>query len=532
MTHKILVSDPISEEGLHSLLSHPDFEVDIKTDLTPEQLVDIIPQYEGLIVRSQTQVTLDVINKAQQLKVIARAGVGVDNIDIEAATLKGILVVNAPDGNTISATEHSVAMILAMARNIPQAHASLKSKEWNRKAFKGVELYQKTLGVIGAGRIGLGVAKRLQSFGMKILAFDPYLTEEKAQQLDIQLATVDEIATNADFVTVHTPLTPKTRGIINANFFAKAKPSLQIINVARGGIINEQDLLNALDNNQIAHAALDVFEHEPPTSSPLLDHDKIIITPHLGASTVEAQEKVAISVANEMIDILENGNVTNAVNAPKLNLNNIDEVTQQWIEVGELSGELAIQLLEEVPREIKITFNGEVSEKDTDLIIHSIVTRILQQDLGERVNLINAMALLKEQGVTHHIENRASQGTFSNYIQIHLIGEQEEVKIGATVVSGFGPRIVRINDYSVDFKPNAYQFISYHADKPGMVGLTGQLLGKHDINIASMSLGRHSEGGQAMMVLSVDQPVTQEVINELYQAGGFEKIYGTTLSVK
>ncbi len=223
MAHKILVSDPISEEGLHSLLSHPDFEVDIKTDLTPEQLVDVIPHYEGLIVRSQTQVTVDVINQAQQLKVIARAGVGVDNIDIEAATLKGILVVNAPDGNTISATEHSVAMILAMARNIPQAHASLKSKEWNRKAFKGVELYQKTLGVIGAGRIGLGVAKRLQSFGMKILAFDPYLTEEKAQQLDIQLATVDEIAANADFVTVHTPLTPKTRGIINADFFAKAK---------------------------------------------------------------------------------------------------------------------------------------------------------------------------------------------------------------------------------------------------------------------------------------------------------------------
>lgn len=328
MKHNILVSDPISTDGLQSLLNHSDFNVDIKTDLDEQSLLDIIGNYEGLIVRSQTQVTQQVIKKANKLKVIARAGVGVDNIDIDAATLQGILVINAPDGNTISATEHSVAMILAMARNIPQAHASLKNKEWNRKAFKGVELYQKTLGVIGAGRIGIGVAQRLQSFGMKVLAYDPYLTEDKAQQLGVKLATIDEIARQADFVTVHTPLTPKTKGIVNADFFSKAKPTLQIINVARGGIINEDDLLNALDNNQIARAALDVFENEPPTDSPLIEHEKIIVTPHLGASTIEAQEKVAVSVSEEIIDILENGNVTHAVNAPKISFNDIDEITQ------------------------------------------------------------------------------------------------------------------------------------------------------------------------------------------------------------
>ena len=532
MKHNILVSDPISTDGLQSLLNHSDFNVDIKTDLDEQSLLDIIGNYEGLIVRSQTQVTQQVIKKANKLKVIARAGVGVDNIDIDAATLQGILVINAPDGNTISATEHSVAMILAMARNIPQAHASLKNKEWNRKAFKGVELYQKTLGVIGAGRIGIGVAQRLQSFGMKVLAYDPYLTEDKAQQLGVKLATIDEIARQADFVTVHTPLTPKTRGIVNADFFSKAKPTLQIINVARGGIINEDDLLNALNNNQIARAALDVFEHEPPTDSPLIEHDKIIVTPHLGASTIEAQEKVAVSVSEEIIDILENGNVTHAVNAPKISFNDIDEITQQWIEIGELSGELAIQLIEGAPREIKVTFNGDVAKQETDLITRSIVKQILQQDLGDRVNIINAFALLNEQGVTRNVEKRASQGTFSNYIQVHLVSDTEEVKIGATVIAGFGARIVRINDYSVDFKPNAYQLVSYHGDKPGMVGLTGQLLGRHNINIASMSLGRNVQGGQAMMVLSIDQPVTENIINELYDVGGFDKIYGTTLSVK
>ncbi|MCU7258383.1 hypothetical protein NYR20_32685, partial [Pseudomonas aeruginosa] len=286
MSHKILVSDPISDEGIKSLLEHPDFDVDIQTDLTEETLLNIIPDYEGLIVRSQTQVTDQIIEAASNLKVIARAGIGVDNINIEAATLKGILVINAPDGNTISATEHSIAMILAMARNIPQAHQSLKAGEWNRKAFRGTELYKKTLGIIGAGRIGLGVAKRAQSFGMQILAFDPYLTEDKAKSLDIQLATVDEIASKSDFITVHTPLTPKTKGIVGENFFKKAKPNLQIINVARGGIIDEDALINALDHAQISRAAIDVFEHEPPLDSPLIKHDKIIVTPHLGASTV------------------------------------------------------------------------------------------------------------------------------------------------------------------------------------------------------------------------------------------------------
>ncbi|MEQ6029563.1 NAD(P)-dependent oxidoreductase [Staphylococcus saccharolyticus] len=317
MSHKILVSDPISEDGLQIILNHKDFEVDIQTDLTEKELLNIIDNYDGLIVRSQTQVTERIINQATQLKIIARAGVGIDNIDINAATLKGILVINAPDGNTISATEHSVAMLLAMARNIPQAHQSLRHKEWNRKAFRGIELYSKTLAVIGAGRIGLGVAKRAQSFGMKILAKVRFC------------------------YCTHTSYTKNTWHCWGS-FFKKAKSSLQIINVARGGIIDESTLVNALDDGLIDRAALDVFRHEPPIDSPLIAHEKIVVTPHLGASTVEAQEKVAVSVSEEIVEILTNGTVKHAVNAPKMDLDNVDENIKNFVDLSTTIGEFSI----------------------------------------------------------------------------------------------------------------------------------------------------------------------------------------------
>ncbi|PTI14478.1 phosphoglycerate dehydrogenase [Staphylococcus warneri] len=531
MSHKILVSDPISDEGIKSLLEHPDFDVDIQTDLTEETLVNIIPDYEGLIVRSQTQVTDQIIEAASNLKVIARAGVGVDNINIEAATLKGILVINAPDGNTISATEHSIAMILAMARNIPQAHQSLKAGEWNRKAFRGTELYKKTLGIIGAGRIGLGVAKRAQSFGMQILAFDPYLTEDKAKSLDIQLATVDEIASKSDFVTVHTPLTPKTKGIVGENFFKKAKPNLQIINVARGGIIDEDALINALDHAQISRAAIDVFEHEPPLDSPLIKHDKIIVTPHLGASTVEAQEKVAVSVSNEIIDILTKGTVEHAVNAPKMDMNEVDQNVKDYLSLATTIGEFGIQLLEGAPSEVTITYGGDVAKIDTSLISRTIVSNILKEDFGDEVNIINALALLNQQDVTYQIEKNKNESGFSNYIELSLSNDKDTIKIGGTVLSGFGPRIVRINNFSLDFKPNQYQIVTCHNDQPGIVGKTGNLLGDNGINIGSMTLGRTIEGGQALMILSIDQPASQTLVTELNNAIPFNKIISTKLTL-
>lgn len=529
--YKILVSDPISPDGLKSLTDHSDFNVDIQTDLNETELAEIIPNYEGLIVRSQTQVTSNIIAAAPNLKVIARAGVGVDNIDVEAATKHGVIVINAPDGNTISATEHSMAMILSMARNVPQAHQSLKNGKWDRKAYRGTELYNKTLGVIGAGRIGIGIAKRAQSFGMNILAFDPYLSEDKAKELNVTRATVDEIAEQADFVTVHTPLTPKTRGIVDKAFFEKAKPTLQIINVARGGIIDEDALVEALDTNQIQGAAIDVFESEPATESPLVAHDKIIVTPHLGASTVEAQEKVAVSVANEIIDIFEHGNVVNAINAPKMSFNEINDELKPYIELSKLTGEVGIQLLEKAPRELQIKYKGDIALDDTSLLTRTLVSGVLRQDLAERVNLINALVLLNEQGVSYNIEKDTKHRGFSNYIELTLINKDTQIKIGATVLNGYGPRIVRINEYPVDFKPEKHQLVINHNDRPGIVGRTGQILGEYNINIASMHLGRTNQGGNALMILSIDHPVTQDVIDALYEIEGFNLIRSVELDV-
>ncbi|MDH9160840.1 phosphoglycerate dehydrogenase [Staphylococcus succinus] len=529
--YKILVSDPISPEGLKSLFDHKDFEIETNTELNESELIEKIVDFEGLIVRSQTQVTADIIAAAPNLKVIARAGVGVDNIDVDAATKHGVIVINAPDGNTISATEHSMAMILSMARNIPQAHLSLKDGRWDRKTFRGTELYNKTLGVIGAGRIGLGVAKRAQSFGMHILAFDPYLSEDKAKELNVTRATVEEIAEQADFVTVHTPLTPKTKGIVGEAFFEKAKPTLQIINVARGGIIDEEALLKALDNNQIQTAAIDVFETEPATESPLVKHDKVIVTPHLGASTVEAQEKVAVSVANEIIDIFENGNVLNAINAPKMTYSEINDELKPYIELTKLTGEVGIQLLEKAPRELQIKYEGDIALDDTSLLTRTLVSGVLRQDLGERVNLINALVLLNEQGVSYNIEKNTKHRGFSNYIELTLINKDTKITIGATVLNGYGPRIVRINDYPVDFKPEQYQLVVNHTDKPGIVGHTGQILGEYNINIASMHLGRTNQGGNALMVLSIDHPVNEDVINSLYSIEGFNLVRNVELDI-
>ncbi|MBO1221613.1 phosphoglycerate dehydrogenase [Staphylococcus nepalensis] len=530
--YKILVSDPISPEGLKSLTEHKDFEVDVNTELSKTELAETITNYEGLIVRSQTQVTSDIISAAPNLKVIARAGVGVDNIDVDAATKHGVIVINAPDGNTISATEHSMAMILSMARNVPQAHQSLKNGKWDRKIYRGTELYNKTLGVIGAGRIGIGVAKRAQSFGMNILAFDPYLSEDKAKELNVTRATVEEIAEQADFVTVHTPLTPKTKGIVDKAFFDKAKPTLQIINVARGGIIDEDALIEALDANQIQGAAIDVFETEPATDSPLVAHDKIIVTPHLGASTVEAQEKVAVSVANEIVDIFEQGNVVNAINAPKMSFNEINDELKPYIELSKLTGEVGIQLLEKAPRELQIKYKGDIAIDDTSLLTRTLVSGVLRQDLAERVNLINALVLLNEQGVSYNIEKDTKHRGFSNYIELTLINKDTQIKIGATVLNGYGPRIVRINDYPVDFKPEKHQLVINHNDRPGIVGRTGQILGEYNINIASMHLGRTNQGGNALMVLSIDHPVTQDVIEALYEIEGFNLIRSVELNVE
>lgn len=531
MGYKVLVLDPISEDGIKELLNHPNYEVDINTGLNEEQILEIVHDYHALIVRSQTTVTEKIIRYARQLRVIARAGVGVDNIDINGATKHGVIVINAPDGNTISATEHTMAMMLSLTRNIPRAHKELSDGRWNRGAHKGIELYGKTLGIIGVGKIGFGVAKRAKSFGMKIVAFDPYLSDEKADEADIQKLEIDEIAEVADFITVHTPLTPQTRGIVGVDFFKKAKPGVQLINVARGGIIDESALLDALNEGIVGGASLDVFTEEPPTNSELLSHPRIVVTPHLGASTVEAQEKVAVSVSREIIDILENNTIIHAVNAPKIS-ENINKELKPYLNITSHMGAVGIQLLNRPPSEIKVKYHGDIALDDTSILSRSFVASLLRPHFGESVNIINAMYYLQEQDVTYQVEKGGRAHGYSNYLEVELTNNEENLILGASVLDGYGERIIKINNYQVDIKPREHLLIINHIDRPGIIGDLGYTLGKNNVNIASMQLGRSTEGGEALLSLSLDSSVDEDTMNVLKEIEGFKRVRQVDLSVK
>ncbi|MFB9860542.1 phosphoglycerate dehydrogenase [Salinicoccus siamensis] len=526
---KVLVLDPVNEEGLKELVDHPNYGVDVHIGLAEEEILNIVHGYQALIVRSQTQITETIIQYARNLKVIARAGAGVDNIDVDAATKYGVIVINAPDGNTISATEHTMAMMLALTRQIPAAHKALSEGKWDRKKYKGTEMYGKVLGIIGVGKIGFGVAKRAQSFGMRVIAFDPYLSDEKAQEAEIEKMEVEEIASNADFLTVHTPLTPQTTGIVGESFFARAKPGLKIVNVARGGIIDETALLSALDEGKIEGAALDVFEEEPPSNKKLLGHPRIVVTPHLGASTVEAQEKVATSVSREIIDILENDTVIHAVNAPRMG-DTINDELKPYINIATHMGGVAIQLMNRPPSEVKLKYHGELALDDTSLLTRSFVANMLKPHLGETVNIINALYLLQEQDVTYKVEKRGKAHGYSNYLEVELLNGEESLTLGASVLNGYGERIVKINDFQVDIKPTNHLLFINHLDRPGIIGEMGITLGRYNVNIASMQLGRTDAGGSALLSLSLDQSVNQEAMDELGQIEGFHNLKQVDLS--
>lgn len=520
--YKVLVTDGISDTGLKSIAGHPNFVVERQPTLPLEELQKIIGQYDALIVRSQTKVTEELLERAGQLRVIARAGVGVDNIDINAATRKGIIVINAPGANTIAATEHTMAMMLSLARKIPQAHQKTLSGVWDRNSFKGVELYKKTLGVIGMGKIGTEVAKRAKSFGMNILAFDPYLTEERAKKLGMTKADLDLIARESDFITVHTPLTNDTRGLINEEFLKKTKKGVRFVNCARGGIIDEKALVRAIQSGHVAGAALDVFEKEPVTDPDLLQNPNIIVTPHLGASTVEAQEKVAQEVSEEIIEIFETQSITNAVNMPQMS-GEVQQKMQPYLLLGDQMGQLVIQLLKQAPSKIEINYHGDLIEEDTELLTRTMIKGILSHHLSDSVNLINALHLLKEQGVSYTVQKNASNKGFANYMELTVSQGFETAKIGATVLNGYGARIVKINDYRIDVRPEKYLLYVRHLDVPGMIGKVGSLLGDYQINIGTMQVGRTVVGGEAVMVLTLDKPLTPDVIRALTLIDGLEE---------
>lgn len=521
--YKVLVTDGISNTGLKSLLDHPNFVVERQPTLPTEELKKIFGDYDALIVRSQTKVTEDLLLSADKLQVIARAGVGVDNIDVNAATRKGIIVINAPGANTMAATEHTLAMMLALARKIPQAHQKTAAGEWDRNSFKGVELYKKTLGVIGMGKIGTEVAKRAKSFGMNILAFDPYLTEERAKKLGMTKASLDLIAEESDFITVHTPLTNDTRGLINDDYLSKTKKGVRIVNCARGGIIDEKALVRAIQSGHVAGAALDVFEKEPVANEELLQNPNIIVTPHLGASTIEAQEKVAQEVSAEIIEIFEKQSIQNAVNMPQMS-GETQAKLQPYLLLGDQMGQLVIQLLnKQAPSKIEINYYGNLIDEDTELLTRTLLKGILSYHLSDSVNLINALHLLKEQGVSYNVVKHATNKGFANYMELSVSNDQETAKIGATVLNGYGARILKINQYRIDVKPEKYLLYIKHRDVPGMIGKVGSLLGDHDINIGTMQVGRTEVGGEAIMVLTLDRTLGANVIKVLKLIDGLQE---------
>lgn len=510
---KVLISDNISPKGIE-ILKTAGLTVDVKTGMKQEELMASIGNYQGLIVRSATKVTSKIIDAASNLKVIGRAGSGLDNVDVTAATKKGIVVMNTPGGNTITTAEHTIALLYALARLVPQATASMKEGKWEKKKFMGVELFNKTLGVIGIGNIGSQVAKRAQAFAMNVIAYDPFLSEDKAKAMGVERVNLEELFKRSDFITIHTPLTSETRNMINKDTIKIMKDSVRIINCARGGIINEKDLYDALVEGKVAGAALDVFEKEPPENNPLLTLDSVISTPHLGAATKEAQENVAIAIAEQIADYLTHGTIRNAVNFPSIPADQITNL-QPYINLSEKLGLFSAQIFEGGVTEITIEYRGEASEIDTAPVNIAAIKGFLSPILEETVNFVNAPIIAKERGIEVKETKSADAGDYQSMVAIRIKAKDKESYVAGTLFSRRDPRIVAIDSFKVEIVPEGELLFIYNNDKPGVIGNIGTLLSKNNINIARMQFGREAPGGRAISVVTIDSPATPKIIEEI-----------------
>jgi D-3-phosphoglycerate dehydrogenase len=512
---KILVSDALSPEGLKVFNEAKELSVDVKTDLKPDALKEIIKDYDALVVRSATKVTKEVIQAAVKLKVIGRAGVGLDNVDLEAATAKGIIVMNTPAGNTISTAEHTFSMILTLSRNIAQANISMKKGEWKRSKFMGVELYSKVLGIVGFGRIGSEVAKRALSFGMRVLAYDPFLSAQVAESIGVQIAELKEVLQESDYITVHTPLTDETRHMISDKEFGLMKKNVRIVNCARGGIIDESALVKAVKEGKVSGAAMDVFENEPlAADSELLKLDNVITTPHLGASTEEAQVNVAIEVAEIVRDALLGRGIRNAANYPCLEAE-VCKILNPYINLGEKLGMFSAQLVEGRFQELVINYSGQITKYDLSSVTMALAKGLLTPILKETVNFVNSVSLLKERGIKLRESKSAQEGEFVNLIQLEIKTDKETKSVCGTLSSNKQPRIVKIDDYYLELYPVGEMVFIRNWDKPGLIGSLGTFMGKQGINIAAMTFGRDKPGGKAISVLNVDSPVSPEIQDKI-----------------
>ena len=510
---RVLVTERLSAAGLERLREHVD--VDVKLGLDPGELTGLIGDYDGLVIRSATRVDAAVIEAGDNLKVVGRAGIGLDNIDVAAATRNGVLVVNAPQSNVLSAAEHTMALLLAQARYIPQAHLSLVGGEWARERYEGVELHGKTLGIVGLGRVGTLVAQRASAFGMRLIAYDPYVSESRAAQMGVEL--LDDVAgvcARADFLTVHLPKTPDTIGLIGSAELAQARPGLRIVNTARGGIIDETALLDALSSGRVAGAAVDVFVDEPVTTHPLFGLDSVVVTPHLGASTAEAQDKAGVAIAEQVLLALRGEFVPYAVNVEVGA--DIPEAVRSYLHLAERLGRMAVALAGTGIERLRFEYYGGIADYDTRALTLSGLKGAFSAVVHEPVTFVNAPLLAKERGISVE-ESRSSQSLdFVNLVEVHAECKDEIVSVaGVLVGKRDNEKLVRVFGYELDMQFSPYFVLLRYEDRPGIVGIAGTLMGESGVNIANMQVARRSEGGEALMVLAVDSPVPQDVLSTI-----------------
>ena len=509
---KVLVADPIAKEGIEIL--RPVAEVDIKTGLRPEELVAIIGDYEGLLVRSQTQVTAEVIAAGTKLQVIGRAGVGIDNIDVDEATRRGIVVVNAPTGNTVSAAEHTLALMLALARHIPQASTALKGGAWQRSKYMGTELRGKTLGIIGLGNVGSEVARRARAFEMRVIGCDPFVSEDMAASLQVELVPMERLVKESDFITLHLPLTPQTKGLIGPKELAMVKPTVRIINCARGGLIDEEILAKAVEEKRIAGAAVDVFPEEPATESVLFKVDEVIVTPHLGASTAEAQTLAAKDVAEQVVAVFNGQSPRYAVNAPFISADTMS-VLGPYMVAAAAGGRLVRQMVEGQVNSIQITYEGEIIVYDTNTLKASALGGLLEGVTEERVNIVNANLLATRRGISVVEQKKTKCENYVSLITLEAATSTGTTTVAVTVLRD-EPHVVRVDNYWIDIVPSdSYFLFSDHTDRPGLIGAVGNLTGDADINISYMYVSRLKPRGQALMILALDEPLPEEQQQQL-----------------
>ncbi len=518
---KVLITDEISQEGLQPLLDDPRIALDIKLGLSVAELHQVIGSYDAIITRSGTRVDPPLIDHATKLKIIARAGVGIDNVDVEYASNKGIIVVNAPFGNTNSAAEHTMAILLSLCRNVTVANECLKRGEWKRAPFTGTELKGKTLGIIGLGKVGGRVALRAKSFEMEVLACDPYIAEKRAVDLGVKLVPLEDIIRFSDVITVHTPLNEETRGMIRAEHFQGMKDGVIVVNCARGGIINEQALLEALESGKVAGSAFDVWSQEPPETEilkKLIAHPRMVVTPHLGANTFEAQKNVAVDVSREIINYLDGRPLENAVNIPKFDPDLMEHMKPFMGLVSKI-GEFISQLAPPNPNKATFVYNGKLARYDCMPLTVAGLAALLNRHTEQEVNMVNARLVAKSMGIAVEEVRTTESESFSNLITLILETPEGKRIIAGTLFEGI-PKIVKMRDFMTDFQPEEHMLVMTYADTPGLIGKIGTILGESGINIGSMNLGRRAKAGEAMVVLSLDTPADEETIGKLEKAVG------------